>query len=52
MYHQIQQMSLDDAQVLFLYFPLSRTGLRDSIHDFKVQPTGNYRMWEVWTTKG
>jgi peptide/nickel transport system substrate-binding protein len=50
-YHQIQQMSLDDAQVLFLYFPLSRTGLRDWIHDFKVQPTGNYRMWEVWTTK-
>ncbi len=52
MYHQIQQMSLDDAQVLFLYFPLSRTGLRNSIHDFKVQPTGNYRIWEVWKTKG
>jgi peptide/nickel transport system substrate-binding protein len=51
MYHQIQQMSLDDAQVLFLYFPTSRIGLRDWVHDFKVQPTGNYRMWEVWTTR-
>jgi peptide/nickel transport system substrate-binding protein len=51
MYHQIQQMSLDDAQVLFLYFPTSRTGLHDWVHDFKVQPTGNYRMWEVWTTR-
>jgi hypothetical protein len=38
--------------VLFLYFPTSRTGLRDWIHDFKVQPTGNYRMWETWTSKG
>ena len=51
MYHQIQQMSLDDAQVLFLYFPPSRTALHDWVHDFKVQPTGNYRMWEVWTTR-
>jgi peptide/nickel transport system substrate-binding protein len=51
MYHQIQQMSLDDAQVLFLYFPTSRTALHDWVHDFMVQPTGNYRMWEVWTTR-
>jgi peptide/nickel transport system substrate-binding protein len=51
MYHQIQQMSLDDAQVLFLYFPPSRSALHDWVHDFKVQPTGNYRMWEVWTTR-
>jgi peptide/nickel transport system substrate-binding protein len=51
MYHQIQQMSLDDAQVLFLYFPTSRTALHDWVHDFKVQPTANYRMWEVWTTR-
>ena len=51
MYHQIQQLSLDDAQVLFLYFPTSRTGLRDWVHGFKVQPTANYRMWEVWTTR-
>jgi len=49
-YHQIQQMSLDDAQVLFLYFPTSRIALRDAIQGFKVQPTGNYRMWEVSTT--
>jgi peptide/nickel transport system substrate-binding protein len=51
MYHQIQQQSLDDAQVLFLYFPTSRTAIHDWVHDFKVQPTGNYRMWEVWTTR-
>lgn len=49
-YHQIQQLSLDDAQVLFLYFPTSRTALRGSIQGFKVQPTGHYRMWEVSTT--
>jgi peptide/nickel transport system substrate-binding protein len=51
MYRQIQQMSLDDAQVLFLYFPTSRTALWDWVHGFAVQPTGNYRMWEVWTTR-
>jgi ABC-type transport system substrate-binding protein len=51
MYHQIQQMSLDDAQVLFHYFPTSRTAIHDWVHDFKVQPTANYRMWEVWTTR-
>jgi ABC-type transport system substrate-binding protein len=51
MYHQIQQMSLDDAQVLFLYFPTSRTALHDWVHGIKVQPTANYRMWEVWTTR-
>jgi peptide/nickel transport system substrate-binding protein len=47
-YYKIQQISLDDAQVLFLYFPTSRIGLRDYVQGFKVQPTGNYRMWEVW----
>ncbi len=51
MYHEIQQLSLDDAQVLFLYFPTSRTALGDWIQGFAVQPTANYRMWEVSTTR-
>jgi peptide/nickel transport system substrate-binding protein len=48
MYHDIQQLSFDDAYILYLYFPDSRTGVRQSVNDFQVLPTANYRMWEVW----
>lgn len=48
MYFEIQKLGFDDAFLLFLYFPDSRTGLRADVNGFEVLPTANYRMWEVW----
>jgi peptide/nickel transport system substrate-binding protein len=48
LYQQIQQMSTDDAPVLFLYYPTGRTAVHNYIKNFKILPTGNYRLWEVW----
>lgn len=48
MYHEIQQLGFNDAFILYLYFPDSRTGLRNDVQGFAVLPTANYRMWEVW----
>jgi len=49
MYFEIQKLGFDDAYILYLYFPDSRTGVRTDVHDFAILPTANYRMWEVWT---
>jgi len=48
MYFEIQKLGFDDAFILYLYFPDSRTGVRTNVHDFAILPTANYRMWEVW----
>jgi peptide/nickel transport system substrate-binding protein len=48
MYFEIQKLGFDDAFILYLYFPDSRTGLRADINGFEILPTANYRMWEVW----
>ncbi|MBA3415858.1 MAG: ABC transporter substrate-binding protein, partial [Chloroflexia bacterium] len=48
LYFEIQQLGFDDAFILYLYFPDSRTGLRADINGFQILPTANYRMWEVW----
>ncbi len=48
MYHEIQQLGFDDAYLLYLYFPDSRTGVRQEVQGFQILPTANYRMWEVW----
>lgn len=47
-YHQMQQISTDDAPVIFLYYPTGRTALQSYVNGFHILPTGNYRMWEVW----
>ncbi len=47
-YHQMQEMSTDDAPVIFLYYPTGRTALQKHVNNFHILPTGNYRMWEVW----
>lgn len=47
-YHQMQQMSTDDAPVILLYYPTGRTALQKYVNNFHILPTGNYRMWEVW----
>jgi peptide/nickel transport system substrate-binding protein len=48
MYYQMQQISSDDAEVLFLYYPTGRTAVQKHIKNFHILPTGNYRLWETW----
>ena len=48
MYSQIQQLSTDDAPFLFLFYPTGNTVTNTAIQDFKILPTGNYRLWETW----
>lgn len=48
MYYEIQMLGFDDAFILYLYFPDSRTAIRTGINGFQILPTANYRMWEVW----
>ena len=48
LYFEIQKLGFDDAFILYLYFPDSRTALRTGINGFQILPTANYRMWEVW----
>jgi ABC-type transport system substrate-binding protein len=51
MYYEIQKLGFDDAFILYLYFPDSRTAIRSGINDFQILPTANYRMWEVWRSE-
>ncbi|MBW2056566.1 MAG: ABC transporter substrate-binding protein [Deltaproteobacteria bacterium] len=48
MYSRLQQMQVDDAQLLLLYRSPSRCAVLKTVHNFKVLPTGNYRLEEVW----
>lgn len=47
-YKQIQQLQSDDAPFVFLYYPTGRTVLNNNIKNFRILPTGNYRLWETW----
>ncbi len=47
-YKQMQQSVLNDAHLLYLYFPTSRAAVQNGISDFRILPTGNYRLWETW----
>jgi peptide/nickel transport system substrate-binding protein len=48
LYNQIQAMHLDDAPFIFLYYPGGSAVSNAHIKNFKILPTGNYRLWEVW----
>jgi ABC-type transport system substrate-binding protein len=48
MYAQVQQMHSDDAPLIFLYYPTGRTAVSNAIKNFRILPTGNYRLWETW----
>jgi peptide/nickel transport system substrate-binding protein len=50
-YLQIQQLVHNDAPMLFLFWQPARTAVRTNVHGFLVQPTGNYRLWEVWKSQ-
>jgi peptide/nickel transport system substrate-binding protein len=47
-YEQIQQLESDDAPKIYLYYPSGRTALSNAIKNFRILPTGNYRLWETW----
>jgi len=51
MYEQFQRTYSEDAVVVPLYYPHSRTAARGSVRGFTVLPTANYRLWEVWLDK-
>jgi peptide/nickel transport system substrate-binding protein len=48
LYSQIQAQQSDDAPFVFLYYPTGRTALIKAIQNFRILPTGNYRLWETW----
>lgn len=48
MYNQIQAMHLDDAPMIFLYYPTGRTATQTYVKNFHILPTGNYRLYESW----
>ena len=47
-YLQLQQIVHNDAPMLFLFWQPARTVVSQNVHGFKVLPTANYRLWEVW----
>jgi peptide/nickel transport system substrate-binding protein len=51
LYEQIQRMYREDAVVVPLFYPYSRTAVRARVKGFKVLPTANYRLWEVWLAR-
>ena len=48
LYSQIQAQHSDDAPMIFLYYPTGRTVLQNYVQNFRILPTGNYRLWETW----
>lgn len=48
MYRDIQRMVSDDAHVLYLFYPTGRVATSTNVQNFRVLPTGNYRLWETW----
>ena len=47
-YNQIQQIVMDDAHFLYLFYPSGRTAIQSYVENFHVLPTGNYRLYESW----
>lgn len=48
LYNQIQQIHLDDAPFIFLFYPTGSTATHKAVQNFHILPTGNYRLWETW----
>lgn len=48
MYNKIQALHLDDAPMIFLYYPTGRTATQTYVKNFHILPTGNYRLYESW----
>jgi ABC-type transport system substrate-binding protein len=47
-YKEIQAMHLEAAPMIFLFYPQGGAVTTTSVKNFKILPTGNYRLWETW----
>ena len=45
---QIQQLTLDDAPWVPLFFVPARTGLGSKVQNFHTLESGWWNLWEVW----
>ncbi|HXQ39740.1 MAG TPA: hypothetical protein VN821_00635, partial [Candidatus Udaeobacter sp.] len=45
---KMQQQINEDAPYLWLYWSPARTAVTKNVHGFKVLPTGNYWLEDVW----
>jgi peptide/nickel transport system substrate-binding protein len=50
-YDEVQQKTTDAAPYIFLYYPTGRTAVHKHVKNFRILPTGNYRLWETWVEK-
>lgn len=50
-YAQLSRMHHDDAPMVFLYHAPSVALATTAVQGFKVLPTGNFRLEEVWLNK-
>jgi len=48
LYEQLQQKYTADAGMIFLFYPTGGVATTSAVKNFKVLPTGNYRLWETW----
>ena len=48
LYTDIQKQAAEDAFMVFLYYSPYRYAYSDKVQGFKVYPTGNYHMEDVW----
>ncbi len=48
LYNEIQRLVLDDAHLLYLYYPTGTTAIYTYVKNFRILPTGNYRLYETW----
>ena len=47
-YNEVQEIVQNDAHFLYLFYPSGRTAVQSPIQNFRILPTGNYRLYEVW----
>lgn len=50
-FSELQRLGLDDAPKIPTIFVTTRTGLRNTVHDFVTLPTGEYLLQDVWLSK-
>jgi peptide/nickel transport system substrate-binding protein len=48
LYKELQQTVFEDAAMLWLYWTPAVTAVRTNVHGFRVLPTGNYWLEDVW----
>jgi peptide/nickel transport system substrate-binding protein len=47
-YSDIQRQVTEDAHLIYLFYPTGNTVSQKFVQNFRILPTGNYRLWETW----